>query len=348
MSDLTSKTEPTIEADFTFDGIFSLTSGEILPSVTLHYAMYGALNEARNNAILVPHALSGSARVADWWTDLFGEYSVFDLSKVCVIGINMISSCYGSTGPTSINPVTNQPYGRDFPLVSVKDNVRAQAKLIQHLGIEKLKAVIGGSIGGMQALQWAVDFPDRIKNCIAVGAAPLDAMGLALNHLQREAILQNPEKGLSLARQIAMCSYKSSDLFAERYARNPNRNGENPYSSFDGRFDVGGYLNYQGEIFYRRFNTDSYLFITKLMDNFDLSLGYDSLEVALNRIRAKILLVGIESDWLFPTANIKTLTAQILTAGADASYQNIFTNHGHDGFLAEPQQLVPIMKEFLR
>ncbi len=340
----------TYEGDFTLagDSPFRLLSGESLPSVTLHYAMYGALNEARDNAILVPHALSGSARVGDWWPDLFGENSVFDLSKVCIIGINLVGSCYGSTGPTSINPATNQAYGRDFPLVSVKDNVRAQAELIQHLGITQLKAVIGGSIGGMQALQWAVDFPDKVQHCIAVGSAPLSAMGLALNHLQREAILLNPEKGLSLARQIAMCSYKSPDLFTERYARKPNRNGENPFNSFSDRYDVGGYLSYQGEIFYQRFETDSYLFITKLMDNFDLSLGYDSLAATLARIKSKILLVGIESDWLFPTSDIKTLTAQMLTAGADASYQNIFTNHGHDGFLAEPQQLVPIMRDFLR
>ena len=340
----------THEGDFTLteDSPFRLLSGESLPSVTLHYAMYGALNEARDNVILVPHALSGSARVADWWKDLFGENSVFDLSKDCVIGINMIGSCYGSTGPASINPATNQTYGRNFPLVSVKDNVRAQAELIQHLGISQLKAVIGGSIGGMQALQWTVDYPDKVQHCIAVGSAPLSAMGLALNHLQREAILQNPEKGLSLARQIAMCSYKSPELFTERYDRKPNRNGENPYNSLSDRFDVGGYLSYQGEIFYQRFDTDAYLIITKLMDNFDLSFGYDSLEVALARIKAKVLLVGIESDWLFPTSDIKTLTAQMLTAGADTSYQNIFTNHGHDGFLAEPQQLVPIMRNFLQ
>lgn len=327
---------------------FGLLSGEILPAVTLHYAMYGALNEARDNAILVPHALSGSARVADWWTDLFGDNSVFDLSRDCVIGINLIGSCYGSTGPASINPLTNEKYGRDFPLVSIKDNVRAQSELIRHLGIKQLKAVIGGSIGGMQALQWAVDFPENICHCIAVGSAPLGAMGLALNHLQREAILLNPEKGLSLARQIAMCSYKSADLFTERYARKPNRNGENPYQKFSDRYDVGGYLDYQGEIFYQRFDTDAYLIIMKLMDNFDLSLGYDSLETALARIKSKVLLVGIESDWLFPTADIKTLTAQMLTAGVNASYQNIFTNHGHDGFLAEPQQLVPIMQKFLQ
>ncbi len=350
MSQLISMIELTHEGDFTLpiDDPFRLLSGESLPSVTLHYAMYGTLNEARDNAILVPHALSGSARVGDWWPDLFGEDSVFDLSKVCVIGINLIGSCYGSTGPLSINPATNQAYGRNFPIVSVKDNVRAQAKLIQHLGITQLKAVIGGSIGGMQALQWAVDFPEAICYCIAVGAAPLSAMGLALNHLQREAILINPEQGLSLARQIAMCSYKSPELFTERYDRKPNRNGENPYNSLSGRFDVGGYLSYQGKIFYQRFDTDSYLIITKLMDNFDLSLGYDSLEIALARIKSKVLLVGIESDWLFPTSDIKTLTAQMLTAGADTSYQNIFTNHGHDGFLAEPQQLVPIMRAFLK
>ncbi|HEX4948906.1 MAG TPA: alpha/beta fold hydrolase, partial [Blastocatellia bacterium] len=241
------------EGDFTLAAPFPLLSGETLAHVNLHYAMYGALNEACDNAIFVPHALSGSARVADWWPQLFGADAVFDLARDCIIGINLIGSCYGSTGPSSINPATGNPYGREFPLVSVKDNVRAQAELIQHLGIRKLRAVIGGSIGGMQALQWAIDFPAMVAHSIAVGAAPLSAMALALNHLQRQAILDNPQSGLSLARQIAMISYKSAELFAKRYGRKPNRNGEDPHRSLDGRYDVGGYLDYQGEIFTRRF-----------------------------------------------------------------------------------------------
>ncbi|MFN7931054.1 MAG: homoserine O-acetyltransferase [Blastocatellia bacterium] len=347
---LTSALALTYEGDYTLaqHSPFRLLAGEILPEVTLHYAMYGALNEARDNAILVPHALSGSARVADWWPQLFGTEAVFDLTRDCIIGINMIGSCYGSTGPTSVNPKTGKPYGRDFPLVTVKDNVRAQAELIQHLGIEKLRVVIGGSIGGMQAMQWAVDFPDMVERSIAIGSAPLSAMALALNHLQRQAILDNPQSGLSLARQIAMISYKSAELFAERYGRRPNRNGEDPHLAFEGRYDVGGYLNYQGEIFTRRFDPNSYLIITKLMDNFDLSIGYDSLLVALQRIKARVLLIGIESDWLFPVTDIEELVAQMKTAQVEAEYSRLVTTHGHDGFLAEPQQLVPCIRNFIQ
>jgi homoserine O-acetyltransferase/O-succinyltransferase len=324
-----------------------LLSGETLPEVTLHYAIYGKLNEKRDNAIFVPHALSGSARVTDWWPQLFGADAVFDLTKDCVIGINLIGSCYGSTGPTSTNPTTGKPYGRDFPLVTVKDNVRAQAELIRHLGIKKLRVVIGGSIGGMQAIQWAIDFPRMVEHSIAVGAAPLSALGLALNHLQRQAIFDNPQAGLALARQIAMISYKSAELFATRYGRRPNRNGEDPHRSFEGRYDVAGYLHYQGEIFTRRFDPASYLLITKLMDNFDISLGYDSALAALERIQARVLLIGIESDWLFPVADVEALAQQMKVAHVEAEYAKLITTHGHDGFLAEPEQLVPMIRNFI-
>jgi homoserine O-acetyltransferase len=347
---LTSASALTYEGDFTLNNSdpFRLLSGETLPHVTLHYAIYGALNEARDNAILVPHALSGSARVADWWPQLFGAEAVFDLAKDCVIGINMIGSCYGSTGPTSINPTTGKPYGRDFPLVTVKDNVRAQAELIRHLSIPQLRVVIGGSIGGMQALQWAIDFPEMVEHCIAVGTAPIGAMALALNHLQRQAILNNPQQGLSLARQIAMISYKSAELFAERYGRKPNRNGEDPQRTLAERYDVGGYLDYQGEIFTRRFDADAYLVITKLMDNFDLHVGYESAQAALARITARVLLIGIESDWLFPVADVAALAAQMRGANVDVEFAKLITTHGHDGFLAEPEQFVPTVRAFLR
>ncbi len=340
----------TYEGDFTLaqHTPLRLLAGGTLPHVTLHYAMYGALNEARNNAILVPHALSGSARVADWWPQLFGEEAVFDLAKDCIIGINLIGSCYGSTGPTSINSTTGKPYGRDFPLVTVKDNVRAQAELIRHLGINRLRVVIGGSIGGMQAIQWAIDFPEMVEHCVAVGTAPIPALALALNHLQRQAILNNPAQGLSLARQMAMISYKSAELFAERYGRKPNRNGEDPQTSFDGRYDIGGYLDYQGELFTRRFDADAYLVITKLMDNFDLHLGYDSAQVALARITARVLLIGIESDWLFPPEDVAALAAQMKTSNVTVEYAKLITTHGHDGFLAEPEQFVPTVRNFIR
>src|SRR5881227_2597750 len=185
--------ESTYEGDFTFAYEQpSQVSGGALQPVMLRYALYGALNERRDNAILVCHALSGSARVADWWPQLFGPTGLFDTARDCVIGVNIIGSCYGSTGPRSINPDTGKPYGGDFPLVTISDMVRAQAQLLEHLGVERLRAVVGGSIGGMQALLWAVDFPARVERCIAIGATPLSALGLALNHLQRQAIRHDP------------------------------------------------------------------------------------------------------------------------------------------------------------
>jgi homoserine O-acetyltransferase len=352
---------PTYEDDFVFaeDEPFALESGGSLQPVKLHYAVYGHLNEARDNAILVCHALSGSARAGDWWPQLFGEDGVFDLSRDCIVCSNIIGSCYGSTGPQAIDPATGKPFGASFPLVTVRDWVRSQALLLDHLGIEKLRAVIGGSIGGMQAIQWAIDYPDRVERSIAVGAVPLTAMGLALNHLQRLAITNDdhwrggeydvqPSRGLALARAIAMISYKSEKLFSERFARNPNRSGEDPLRSMSERYDIGGYLDYQGEIFTRRFDANSYLIISKAMDNFHPARGYESERAALERIKARVLLVGISSDWLFPAEEVKALGERMREAGVEVEYAELQSSHGHDGFLAEPQALALIVRRNLR
>jgi homoserine O-acetyltransferase len=291
---------------------------------------------------------------------LFGENGVFDLTRDCVIGINVIGSCYGSTGPMDLNPATGQAYGADFPLVTVRDWVRSQALVLDHLGIEQLHAAIGGSIGGLQAIQWAIDYPDRTRHSIAIGATPLSAMGLALNHLQRLAIMNDsawqnaqtggerpPLAGLALARAIAMISYKSADLFTERFARQPNRNGESPFKTMSGRYDVGGYLDYQGRLFTQRFDANSYLLLTKAMDNFDPALGYLSEADALHRISAQVLLIGISSDWLFPASDVKALWERMRTAGVEAEYAELQSDHGHDGFLAEPDKLAPLLRTAL-
>lgn len=355
---MSSSLVPTYEGDLPLaDGQpFTLVSGEQLPSVKLRYALYGKLNAARDNAILVCHALSGSARVGDWWPQLFGANGIFDSDRDCVICVNVIGSCYGSTGPRDVNPATGELYGADFPLVSVRDWVRAQAAVLDRLGIEQLRAVIGGSIGGMQAIQWAIDFPARVERCLAVGAAPLTALGLALNHLQRQAIRHDPHwlngrysadhppnAGLAQARAIAMCSYKSEDLFQSRYGRQPNRNGEDPHLLLSGRYDIGGYLDYQGEIFTRRFDAASYVVITKAMDNFDPARGYASEMAALQRIKARTLLVGISSDWLFPAAEVKALSERMAAAGVAVEYAELQSSHGHDGFLADADALAPLL-----
>ncbi|MCG3160232.1 MAG: Homoserine O-acetyltransferase [Acidobacteria bacterium] len=353
---------PTYEDDFVFaeSKPFALESGGSLQPVTLRYAVYGNLNEARDNAILVCHALSGSARAGDWWPQLFGEDGVFDLSRDCIICANIIGSCYGSTGPQTINSATGKPFGANFPLVTVRDWVRSQSLLLDHLGVEKLRAVIGGSIGGMQAIQWAIDYPERVENCIAIGSAPLTAMGLALNHLQRLAITNDanwrngeyesggePMAGLALARAIAMISYKSEHLFAERFARNPNRNGEDPLRSLNERYDIGGYLDHQGEIFTRRFDANSYLIISKAMDNFHHANGRQLEHETLRRIKARVLLVGISSDWLFPAEEVKALAERMREAGVEVEYAELQSSHGHDGFLAEPQALALIIRSTL-
>jgi homoserine O-acetyltransferase len=351
--------QPTLEGKFTFARRkpFRLAAGGKLQPVTLQYAVYGPPDAARDGAFLVCHALSGSARVGDWWPGVFGPEGLFDLDRDCVICSNALGSCYGSTGPASTNPRTGARYGAAFPVVSIRDVVRAQAELLDHLGVGRMRAVLGGSIGGMQALQWAVDFPDRVACCAAIGATALSAMGLALNHLQRRAIRDDPAwrggsyapdaqpvAGLALARAIAMCSYKSADLFAERFGRRPDRSGENPYVAAGGRFDVAGYLDFQGDAFVRRFDANAYLTLSKAMDTFDLALGYGSEEAALRRVRARMLLVGISSDWLFPARDVELLARAASDAGADAEYVHFESSHGHDAFLAEAERLSALLQ----
>jgi homoserine O-acetyltransferase/O-succinyltransferase len=354
--------EPTHEADFAFaaDEPFVLDGGGVLREATLRYAWYGAMNPARDNVILVCHALSGSARVGDWWPDLLGPGQPFDTSRYCVLGINVLGSCYGSTGPMSLNPATGRAHGADFPVVSIRDMVRAQAMLLDYLGIARLHAVVGGSIGGMQALAWAVDFPERVPLCIAVGAVPLNAMGLALSHLQRQAIRndpawrgghyaigEQPAAGLALARAIATCTYKSDELFRQRFGRRPNRAGGDPAKSHADRFDVAGYLDHQGQRFIERFDANSYLVISRAQDTFELGKNAAEETALLRNVRARMLLIGITRDWLFPPEDVRSLAERLQAVGVSASYAEIGTNHGHDGFLAHPELLGPLLVEAL-
>ena len=352
---------PTFEGDFVLDEVLSLESGEELVNPKLHYAIYGSLSQACDNAVLVCHALSGSAAVADWWPQLFVRGGLLDLERDCVIGINIFGSCYGSTGPTSIDAATGKSYGPTFPLINIRDIVRVEARLIESLGIARLKLAIGASIGGMQVLEWAILFPDRVARAISIGVAPLGAMGLGLNHLQRQAIMidpawhggyyntdEGPRGGLALARSLGIISYKSVPLFEQRFNRKPNRGGaENPWISTaagqNGRFDVAGYLDYQGERFIDRFDANSYIAITRTMDIFDPIRGHESPFAAYARITAHLTLVGISTDWLFPPEDIRSLAAIIKAAGARCDYREMASIHGHDAFLAEPEQLVRLL-----
>jgi homoserine O-acetyltransferase len=332
---------PSFEGDFSPGGVFSLEAGGVLHSPTLHYAIYGELNAAGDNVIFVAHALSGSARVADWWPRLFSDGGLLHGDGLCVIGINMLGSCYGSTGPHAIDPATGCPYGPHFPLVTMRDNVALQAKLLQKLGIRRLRLAMGASLGGMQALEWAIQFPERVERVISIGAAPLNAMGLGLNHLQRRMIQLDPKKGLALARSLAVCTYKSAELFDHRFARKPDRSGDG------GRFDVAGYLDYQGEKFLERFDANTYLAMTRTMDAYDPALGYPSAEAAYSRIQAAVTLVGISSDWLFPPREIAALAEAMAKAGVRCEYRELFSSHGHDAFLAEPDELAQLLRPLL-
>jgi homoserine O-acetyltransferase len=349
-----------LEGDFLLPAAFPLEAGGVLLGAKLHYVLYGTLNAARDNLILVCHALSGSAQVAEWWPAIWHMPGLIDADKDCVLGINILGSCYGSTGPTSIDPGTGEPYGPKFPLVTIRDTVRAQALLLDSLGVSFIKLAIGASIGAMQTIEWAILFPERVRKAIAIGVAPLGAMGLALNHLQRQTIMLDPDwrdgfyspeaqprRGLALARALAVCSYKSDALFQTRFARKPDRSGEDPYVSTTpgpfGRFDVAGYLDHQGERFNQRFDANTYLAITRIMDLFDPVRGHASPTAAYTRIRAEIVLVGISSDWLFPPADIKATADQMIAAGVRCTYRELISDHGHDAFLAEPQLLIAVL-----
>lgn len=360
---------PSFEGEHRFDEAFSLEAGGVLESPILRYALYGEPNAAGDNVIFVAHALSGSARVADWWPRLFSEGGLFHGRGYCILGINMLGSCYGSTGPGSIDPATGRPYGPKFPLVSIGDMVTLQARLIEKLGMRRLKLVMGASIGGMQALEMAIRFPELVERVISIGAAPLQAMGLGLNHLQRRMIQldpawkggkyapgEQPREGLALARALAVCSYKSAELFEQRFARKPDRSGEDPWASLHEaaqglsgrRFDVAGYLDYQGERFVERFDANAYLAITRSMDTFDPARGYASAEAAFRRIQAEIMLVSISSDWLFPPADIAAMAESMTSAGVRCQLRELVSSHGHDAFLAEPDELARLIGPFMR
>jgi homoserine O-acetyltransferase len=355
---------PTYEGDFVLNEHLLLECGRTLAGPTLHYAVYGRLNAERDNAVLVCHALSGSAQVGAWWPELFAAGGLLSLERDCVICVNLLGSCYGSTGPGSVDRETGEVYGPDFPLISIADNVRAQARLLDSLGIRRLRLALGGSIGGMQALDWAILHPERVERAVIIGVAPVPAMGLALNHLQRQAIENDPEwqggrylpqrpprRGLALARQIAMLSYKSPELFEERFGRNPNRNGEDPWGLdnqggglIGGRFDIAGYLDYQGKRFIERFDANAYLAILRTMDTWDPQRGGASATEAFSRIRARLTFVGISSDALFPPDAVRHFAFTIRAAGVDAEYREMTTDHGHDAFLAEQAELVSLLK----
>ena len=325
------------EIDFKFNEPFTLESGEILDSLQLRCTIYGKLNADKSNAVLVFHALTGSSRIGDWWNGVMCDGCALDTSEYAFVCVNYLGSCYGSTSGSALKKL-GKSYKKELPLVTVRDIVRSNIHLLEYLGIKKFKAVIGGSVGGMLALQFAADYPDLTEKVISIAATPLSAMGLALNHLQRQAIYLND---IGLARQIAMITYKSPRQFDNRFGRKPNRNGENPKAKHKNRFDIAGYLDYQGEIFNKRFEIESYQLITKAMDLFDLT------DEQIQQISAKVLLVGISSDWLFPADDVRSLAKRFKRNGVKTEYFEIVSEDGHDAFLSDVAETSRVLKEIL-
>jgi homoserine O-acetyltransferase/O-succinyltransferase len=325
------------EIDFKFNEPFALESGEILSSFELRCTIYGKLNADKSNAILVFHALTGSSRVGDWWEGVIGDGLGLDTSEYAFVCVNYLGSCYGSTSGKLLKK-KGLNYKKQLPLVTVRDIVRSNIYLLDFLGIKKFKAVVGGSVGGMLALQFGVDYPDLTEKVIAIGATPLSPMGLALNHLQRQAVQNND---IEMARKIAMLSYKSPAQFNHRFGRKPNRNGENPHQKHENRFDIAGYLDYQGEIFQNRFELESYQIITKAMDLFDLT------DEQIQQISAETHLVGISSDWLFPSKDVLDLAKRFRRNGVNTEFTELISDDGHDAFLSDTGKMSNILRGIL-
>ena len=355
-----------MKTSYTFDSLPLQRGGSFGP-VTLAYETWGTLNAEGNNAILVTHALTGDAHAHDvtqpdnpkvaWWNPLIGPGRPLDTSRYFVICSNVLGSCYGSSGPSSLDAHTGRPYGMRFPLVTIHDMVRAQRQLISSLGVRQLALVVGGSIGGQQALQWAVTYPELVQRVAVIAAtAAVTAQAVAFSEVERQAIMADPswsggdyypgvgpKAGLAIARMLAMITYQSEEAMELRFGRNQAATSGIPspsrFPDLGNRFDVESYLYYQGEQLTHRFDANSYLYISRAMDMYDVSEGYSSLEAALQRIRSKALFVGIRSDFLFPAAHVRWLADKVRSLGGNATYVELDSPHGHDAFLKEWEQM---------
>ncbi|MFN2460189.1 MAG: homoserine O-acetyltransferase [Candidatus Velthaea sp.] len=336
-------------------GPLELVSGERLERVVQRVTRYGEAAPDGSNVVLVAHALTGSSRVTDWWGGLAGSGKLFDPAEWCILGINALGGCYGSTGPASSMP-DGAHYGARFPIVSVTDIVRAQRRALDALGIHRVAVAIGGSLGGMQALTWAVDYGAMVDHAIVVGAYDaFSAMGIGLNAVARQAIVNDPDfhdgnyaldaqpvRGVRLARMIAMLTYKSDALLEARFANRLDRAGGDPARVRTDRFDVEGYLAYQGDIFAKRMDANSYLALTRAMDLFDVR------DRSTRDRSTRLTFVGIMHDWLFPIPYVQGAAARYATLGYDSTYHVMRTEHGHDAFLAETDTLAEILAPELR
>jgi homoserine O-acetyltransferase len=354
-----------------FDEPLPLDCGRTLDSYDLVYEAYGELNESGSNALLICHALSsdhhaaGYNRMEDrkpgWWDTCIGPGKPIDTNRFFVVCCNNLGGCKGSTGPNTINPETNKHYGPDFPIITVKDWVRSHTHLTEKLGIKQWLGVIGGSLGGMQVIQWAIDYPDRLKHAIVIAAAPkLSALNIAFNEVARQAIMSDkdfrdgryydydvkPRGGLMLARMLGHITYLSDDAMRAKFGREL-REGKINYG-FDVEFQVESYLRYQGKSFVDRFDANTYLLMTKALDYFDPAAEYgDDLSVAFKQTLAKFLVVSFTSDWRFSPARSREIVKSLLDCDKDVSYAEIEADAGHDAFLMPIQQYIDVLNAYM-
>ena len=347
-----------------------LESGVEFGPIEVAYETYGTLNEEKDNAILLLHALTGDAHAAGfhceqdkksgWWDEMVGPDKAFDTNKYFVVSSNILGGCSGTTGPCSINPETQKPFGLKFPVITIEDTVKVQRKLIEHLGIKKM-IVAGGSMGGMQALEWAISQSDIVDAAIVIAStARITAQGIAFNAVGRNAILSDPnfnngdyynsesqpEKGLSIARMVGHITYLCEESMHKKFGRK-FQDKDSPNFDFNIDFQVESYLAHQGRTFVDRFDANSYLYITKAVDYFDLAYKYGSLEAAFKKSKSRFLVMSFTSDWLFPTSQSKEIVQALVKTGKDVSFFEIESPCGHDAFLLEFQTQTKIIKSFL-
>jgi homoserine O-acetyltransferase len=344
-----------------------LENGEKLGPVTVAYETYGELNHERSNAILILHALSGDAHAAGfhrgdekpgWWDDMIGPGKAFDTNKYFIICSNVLGGCQGTSGPSSINPKTGKKYGLDFPIVSISDMVNVQKHLIDYLKIDQLLSVAGGSMGGMQALEWLTAYPERLKSAIVIATATKHSpQQIAFHEVGRQAIMTDPQwkdghyygghsptKGLAVARMIGHITYMSEISMAEKFGRHP---GDEKLHKFSVGSEVEDYLYNRGNHFVKRFDANSYLYITRAIDSFDASKGKNLYEV-FKEIKAKVLVLAFKSDWLYPASQSKEIVKACKLAGVDTTYCEIDSTYGHDAFLLEVEEETHLVKYFLK
>ncbi len=347
----------------------ALDCGITLQHINVAYQTYGALNASRTNAILILHALSGDAHAAGvsregqqpgWWSSMIGPGLAFDTNRYLVISSNVLGGCRGTTGPSSIDPATGQCYALRFPVITISDMVRLQKMLIDHLGIERLLAVSGGSMGGMQALEWAAAYPDYIAAAIPIAATSHhSAQQIAFNEVGRQAIMADPDwkegdyynakppaRGLAVARMIGHITYMSDGSMRQKFGR--RLRGKEAFSfDFSADFEVESYLRHRGKQFVDRFDANSYLYITKAMDYFDLASGRASLAAAFESTRARFLVLSFTSDWLYPTYQSLEIVAALRSSNVPVTFRELTSTYGHDAFLVETKEQSDIVSSFL-